>query len=70
MDRIWQWAWDRYGATYSWVAWVVLFATVFPLYFLLSLLVVASERSNQYIEATVCDGYRGGGVDVPHGLPW
>jgi hypothetical protein len=34
------------------------------------LLVVASERSNQYIEATVCDGYRGGGVDVPHGLPW
>ena len=27
MDRIWQWAWDRYGARYLWAIWVVAFAS-------------------------------------------
>ncbi|HEY6857306.1 MAG TPA: hypothetical protein VI194_13980 [Mycobacterium sp.] len=23
MDRIWQWAWDRYGARYSWAVYAL-----------------------------------------------
>jgi hypothetical protein len=53
MERIWQWAWDRYGARYSWAIWVGVFASTLPPYLLWSFLVVAFEKSSHYVEATV-----------------
>jgi adenylate cyclase len=53
MDRIWQWAWDRYGARYSWAIWVVVFVSSVPVYLLWSFLVVAFEKSSHYVEAAV-----------------
>jgi adenylate cyclase len=51
MDRIWQWAWDRYGARYSWWICAIVFALSVPGTLLLSLGVVAFERSGQYVAA-------------------
>src|ERR1700712_2012573 len=51
MDRIWQWAWDRYAARYSWAIWAALFATFLPSYLVLSLLVVAFQGSGPVVEA-------------------
>jgi adenylate cyclase len=56
MDRIWQWAWGRYGARYSWAIWVVAYATLLPTFLVWSFLVVAYEGSSRYIEATVVTG--------------
>jgi adenylate cyclase len=53
MDRIWQWAWDRYGARYPLAIWVVTFASSLPPYLLWSLVVVAFEKSSHYVEAAV-----------------
>jgi adenylate cyclase len=54
MDRIWQWAWDRYGARYSWATSAVGFVVSLPIYFVfLSLPIVAFERSGRYAEAAV-----------------
>jgi adenylate cyclase len=53
MDRIWQWAWDRYGARYSWVVCAFTFAALLPVYLLGSFVVVAYEQSNRYVEAAV-----------------
>jgi adenylate cyclase len=44
MDRIWQWAWDRCGARYSWAICAISFLVVLPTYLLTSFLVVAFER--------------------------
>ncbi|OBK73617.1 adenylate/guanylate cyclase domain-containing protein [Mycobacterium sp. 1274761.0] len=52
MDRIWQWAWDRYGPRYSWAISVVLLAITMPGWLAISIFVVAWERSDHYIEAT------------------
>ena len=43
MDRIWQWGWDRYGASYSWAICAVVFVGMLPIYVLLAFLVVAIE---------------------------
>ncbi len=51
MDRIWQWAWDRYGAKYSWVVCAISFPIAFPVYLLLSFIIVAFEKSSRYIES-------------------
>jgi adenylate cyclase len=51
MDRIWQWAWDQYGARYSWVMCAVDFAVVLPSYFVVSFVVVLFEDSDRYVEA-------------------
>ena len=51
MDRIWQWAWDRYAARYSWAAYVVTFPVILPIYLLPSFVVVATEESDHYVEA-------------------
>src|ERR1700712_307199 len=51
MDRIWQWAWDRYGARYSWAIFGVAFFVALPFYLLLSFVVVAFEGSDRYVEA-------------------
>jgi adenylate cyclase len=56
MDRIWQWAWDRYGPRYSWTIWMVACVTVLPTFLIWSFLVVAFERSSHYIEAAAVTG--------------
>jgi adenylate cyclase len=53
MDRIWQWAWDRYGARYSWAICAIVFAVSVPGSLLLSFGIVAFERSGQYVDAGV-----------------
>ena len=51
MDRIWQWAWDRYGARYSWAYCAIGFPFLLQIYLVTSLSVVAFEGSGQYVEA-------------------
>ena len=51
MDRIWQWAWDRYGARYSWALCGITFPVVLPIYLVPSFVVVAFEESSHYVEA-------------------
>ena len=51
MDRIWQWAWDRHGARYSWVVYAITSTMLLPVYLLLSFVVVAFERSDHYVAA-------------------
>ncbi|OBF42211.1 cyclase [Mycobacterium sp. ACS1612] len=53
MDRIWQWAWDRYGPKYSWAISALIFLPMLLSYVLLSSVVVAFERSSHYVEAIV-----------------
>ena len=53
MDRIWQWAWDRYGMRYSWALWAILFVVALPVWLLMTCALVAVERSGHYIEAVV-----------------
>ncbi|MDT5259811.1 MAG: adenylate cyclase [Mycobacterium sp.] len=51
MDRIWQWAWDRYAARYSWAIYAVSVSELLSVYLALSFLIVAFERSDRYVEA-------------------
>jgi adenylate cyclase len=51
MDRIWQWAWDRHGARYSWVVFAVNVPPLLPIYLVPSFVVVASEDSGHYVKA-------------------
>jgi hypothetical protein len=51
MDRIWQWAWDRYGARYSWAIYAISFLAQVPVYLVPSFVVVAFEDSGHYAEA-------------------
>ena len=51
MDRIWQWAWDRYGARYTWAICAITFTVVLPVYLVLSFFVAAFEKSGHYVEA-------------------
>src|ERR1700737_4375808 len=51
MDRIWQWAWDRYGPRYSWAIYGISIPVLLVLYLALALPVVASEGSGRYVEA-------------------
>ncbi|MGA7055129.1 MAG: adenylate/guanylate cyclase domain-containing protein, partial [Mycobacterium sp.] len=51
MDRIWQWAWDRYAARYSWALWGITFLVVLQIYLVPSFVVVAFEDSSHYVEA-------------------
>ena len=51
MDRIWQWAWDRYGARYSWAAYAVMNLVILPVYLFWSFLIVAVEGVRLYVEA-------------------
>ena len=53
MDRIWQWAWDRYGARYTWAGGVIAFFISLPIYLtFVSLPIVAFEKSGRYLAAT------------------
>ena len=51
MDRIWQWAWDRYGARYSWAVCAISFPVVLTIYLVSAFLVVAFEGSDHFVEA-------------------
>jgi adenylate cyclase len=51
MDRIWQWAWDRYATRYSWALSVIAFPIWLVVYLPLSFLIVAFERSGRYVQA-------------------
>ena len=51
MDRIWQWAWDRYAARYSWAICAISFPILLTIYLVLSFVVVAFAESDQYVEA-------------------
>src|SRR5437764_9229290 len=51
MDRIWQWAWDRYGARYSWAVFAITSLAILPVWLGSALLVVAFEKSDRYVEA-------------------
>jgi adenylate cyclase len=51
MDRIWQWAWDRYGAKYSWAVCAVASLLILPVWLGSAFLVVAYEESDRYVEA-------------------
>jgi hypothetical protein len=51
MDRIWQWVWDRYPARYSWAMFAIGFPLVLQVYLLFSIVVLAIEKSDHYIEA-------------------
>ena len=53
MDRIWQWAWDRYGSRYLLAFSVIGYPLLFLIYALASFVVVALEQSDQYVEAAV-----------------
>src|SRR5882724_11227692 len=51
MDRIWQWAWDRYGPRYSWAICGVFLPLTWELWLFPSLCIVAFEKSDRYVEA-------------------
>ena len=51
MERIYQWAWDRFGRRYFWAVCVIVFPLFLPVYLIPSFVVVALEQSNRYFEA-------------------
>ncbi len=51
MDRIWQWAWDRYGTRYRWAVYLLALPVALPVWFLMSFMIVAFEKSDRYVEA-------------------
>jgi adenylate cyclase len=53
MDRIWQWAWDRYSARYSWVVFAITYAAMLPVWLGSACLIVAVEGSDRYVDAAV-----------------
>jgi class 3 adenylate cyclase len=53
MDRIWQWAWDRYATRYSWAICAISLPWVLLSYVAWSLLIVTVEGSHHYVEAGV-----------------
>ncbi|AKS36784.1 adenylate/guanylate cyclase domain-containing protein [Mycolicibacterium goodii] len=50
MDRLWQWAWDRYKIRYSWACWAITFALAGPVYLAWTIGIVAFEKSDRYLE--------------------
>ena len=53
MDRIYQWAWNRYGARYSWAIWALSLPSVLLAYLSSAIAIVAVEDSEHYVEAVV-----------------
>jgi adenylate cyclase len=51
MDRLWQWVWDRYGPRYFWALYALMVPLSLPVYILWSFLIVAVEKSGDYVEA-------------------
>ena len=53
MDRILQWAWDRFATRYFWALCGLMFPIALPVYLAWSLTIVAFENSDRYGEAAV-----------------
>ncbi|BCZ20735.1 hypothetical protein MTY59_05900 [Mycobacterium senriense] len=53
MDRIWQWAWDRFKARYSWAIYAFGLPLMLATYLFWLLLIVAVQGSGRYIETAV-----------------
>src|SRR5258707_11215279 len=51
MDRIWRWTWDRYGARYSWALYAISAPFSLPAYLFWAFLIVAVEKSGDYVDA-------------------
>jgi adenylate cyclase len=51
MDRIYQWTWDRYGARYSWALCAISVPISVPAYLFWAFLIVAVEKSGDYVDA-------------------
>ncbi|MDT5004012.1 MAG: adenylate cyclase [Mycobacterium sp.] len=51
MDRIWQWAWDRYGPRYSWAVYAISYFAMLPVWLGSAFLVVALEGSDRFVDA-------------------
>jgi adenylate cyclase len=51
MERIWQWTWDRFGASYSWATCAIAFPLALQVYLLFAVVIVAFEKSDHYVEA-------------------
>lgn len=51
MDRIWQWAWDRYGTRYSWAICAITFPSALLAFLSGSFLITALEGSDRYGQA-------------------
>ena len=51
MERIWQWAWDRYAVRYSWALGAISLPILLSIFLIPSLGVVALEESGRYVEA-------------------
>jgi class 3 adenylate cyclase len=50
MDRILQWAWDRYGPWYSWAVLAITSLAILPVWLGSAFVVVALEGSDRYVE--------------------
>lgn len=53
LDRIWQWAWDRHSQRYSWAVFAVSFTLVSLELGTVALIIVAFEKSDQYVAAAL-----------------
>lgn len=51
MDRIWQWAWDRHQAKYSWATFALATLLIMPGYVFWFCLIVAVAGGREYVEA-------------------
>jgi adenylate cyclase len=53
MDRIWQWAWDRYGTRYRLALFVANIPLTLSVYLPLTLSITTFEKSDHYLEAAI-----------------
>ncbi|OBK95817.1 cyclase [Mycobacterium asiaticum] len=51
MDRIWQWAWDRYKARYGWAISAISLVVVLPTWLVSAMMITAYEHSAHYAAA-------------------
>ncbi|OBK75724.1 adenylate/guanylate cyclase domain-containing protein [Mycobacterium sp. 1164985.4] len=50
MDRIWQWAWDRFAPQYTWLMCAISLPLLLPIWLFASFIVVAFEHSDRYAQ--------------------
>lgn len=53
MDRIFQWVWDRYGPTYSWVVCALVFVAGLSVHLAYPFIIVAFEGSDRYAQVAI-----------------
>ena len=49
MNRVWQWAWDRYGSRYSWAVLVLSYLLTVPMWVFTAIVIVMYEESDQFV---------------------